>query len=173
MIWLVIQMYQNLVSVTCLLGCPSLCKMIKGGIALKEVTAIFTVLFVEPFWVGLYERTDAEGYQICRTVFGSEPSDGQLYDWLQCSFAALIFSPVLQEETLFKKVCNPKRMQRQIQRQLRQPAELGTKAQQALKLQQEQSAELRKAKRKQQTLQQQEERYVRKLEKKKAKHRGK
>lgn len=139
---------------------------------MEEVSAVFTVLFAEPFWIGLYERTDAEGYQACRTVFGSEPSDGQLYDWLQQAFSSLVFSPILAKECIVKTVRNPKRMQRQIQRQLRQPAELGTKAQQALKLQQEQSAALRKTKRKQQQLQRQEEQYAQKLQKKKAKHRG-
>lgn len=139
---------------------------------MEEVSAVLTVLFVEPFWIGLYERFDANGYQVCRTVFGSEPSDGALYDWLQHCFPNMVFSPVLAEECLAKVVRNPKRMQRQIQRQLRQPAVLGTKAQQALKLQQEQSAELRKARQKERRLQQQQDQFARRQEKKKARHRG-
>ena len=34
-----------------------------------------TVYFEPPFWVGLYQREDEEGFQACRVVFGGEPRD--------------------------------------------------------------------------------------------------
>ena len=43
----------------------------------------FTVLFQPPFWVGIAERWSQDGYQAARVVFGAEPTDAQLYQWLQ------------------------------------------------------------------------------------------
>ena len=44
-----------------------------------------TVYFEEPFWVGLWERREAGRYQACRTVFGGEPTDGEVYEYvLRC-----------------------------------------------------------------------------------------
>ena len=42
----------------------------------------FTVLFQPPFWVGIGERWTEEGYQAARVVFGAEPSDAQVYQWV-------------------------------------------------------------------------------------------
>ena len=43
---------------------------------------VFTVLFQPPFWVGIAERWEKEGYSAARVVFGAEPTDAQLYEWL-------------------------------------------------------------------------------------------
>ncbi len=32
-----------------------------------------TVYFEDPFWVGLFERSQGHRYQVARVVFGSEP----------------------------------------------------------------------------------------------------
>lgn len=42
----------------------------------------FTVFFEAPFWVGLYERTEEGLYTVCRVVFGPEPKDYEVYDFL-------------------------------------------------------------------------------------------
>lgn len=42
-----------------------------------------TVLFQPPFWVGIAERWSQDGYQAARVVFRAEPTDAQLYQWLQ------------------------------------------------------------------------------------------
>ena len=42
----------------------------------------FTVCFQPPFWVGIAERWTADGYEAARVVFGPEPSDAQIYQWL-------------------------------------------------------------------------------------------
>ena len=39
-----------------------------------------TVLFENPIWIGLCER-EADGlYEVCRTVFGAEPKDYEVYE---------------------------------------------------------------------------------------------
>lgn len=57
----------------------------------------FTVLFQPPFWVGIAERWSQDGYQAARVVFGAEPTDAQLYQWLQREWPRLPFGPVLPE----------------------------------------------------------------------------
>ena len=34
-----------------------------------------TILFENPFWIGLYERIDNEKYEVCKITFGAEPKD--------------------------------------------------------------------------------------------------
>lgn len=52
----------------------------------------FTVLFQPPFWVGIGERWTQEGYQAARVVFGAEPSDAQVYQWVLTSWHSLPFT---------------------------------------------------------------------------------
>lgn len=91
----------------------------------------FTVLFQPPFWVGIAERWSQDGYQAARVVFGAEPTDAQLYQWLQREWPRLPFGPVLPETAPRPALANPKRMQREAAKAT-QPKGLGTKAQEAL-----------------------------------------
>lgn len=105
--------------------------------------ARLTVCFEAPFWVGLYERGGGGTYEVCRIVFGGEPRDYEVYAFLLEHWRHLRFSPSMEAEEPVDRKVNPKRMQRQITRQLRTTG-MGTRAQQALKLQQEQGKEARK-----------------------------
>lgn len=105
--------------------------------------ARLTVYFEDPFWVGLYERGGGGTYQVCRIVFGAEPRDQEVHALLLEQWRLLRFSPSMAAEGPVERKVSPKRMQRQIKRQL-QSAGTGTKAQQALKLQQEQGKEARR-----------------------------
>jgi len=42
------------------------------GMAIKTS---LTILFENPFWIGLYERIDNEKYEVCKITFGAEPKD--------------------------------------------------------------------------------------------------
>ena len=99
--------------------------------------AVLTVLFEDPFWVGLYEREGNGTYQVCKITFGAEPKDYEVYAFLLAQWSRLRFSPALETEQTQERRVNPKRMQRRIQRELERTAPAGTTAQQALKLQQE------------------------------------
>jgi len=96
----------------------------------------FTVFFDDPFWVGVYERMDNDKLEVARIVFGTEPKDYEIYEFMLKNFYNLRFSPPVDVDTASGRKVNPKRVQRQINRQLSQKG-IGTKAQQALKLQQE------------------------------------
>lgn len=40
-----------------------------------------TVLFEDPFWIGLYEREYNGRYEVCKITFGAEPKDYEVYDF--------------------------------------------------------------------------------------------
>lgn len=97
-----------------------------------------TILFENPFWIGLYERIDDNKYEVCKITFGAEPKDYEVYDFLLKNWHKLKFSPPVKTETVKERKINPKRMQREINSQFENKG-IGTKAQQALKLQREQN----------------------------------
>ena len=77
------------------------------------------VFFEDPFWVGLFSLSDSNGIKYCRVVFGKEPSDAELYAYLQKNYYSLKFT---ESELAIpqKAVCdNPKRRQRQAGKEIR------------------------------------------------------
>lgn len=104
-----------------------------------------TILFEDPFWIGLYERFDEDKYEVCKITFGSEPKDYEVYEFLLKNWGKLQFSPPIKTDLTEERKINPKRMQREINNHL-QNRGIGTKAQQALKLQHEQNKLVRKTK---------------------------
>lgn len=129
-----------------------------------------TILFEDPFWIGLYERFDGDKYEVCKITFGAEPKDYEVYEFLLKNWGKLQFSPPIKTELAEERKINPKRMQREINNHL-QNRGIGTKAQQALKLQHEQNKLVRKTKSREQREAEQERQYALR-QKKKAKHRG-
>lgn len=130
---------------------------------MSVVTAKLTVLFQDPFWIGLYERQDGNFYEACRIVFGSEPREPELYEFLLHRWKHLSFTP--------GRRINPKRMQRQIREQTACGG-IGTKAQQALKLQQAEGKQRRQALSRAGRQAEQERQFQLRQERRKAKHRG-
>ena len=130
-----------------------------------------TILFENPFWIGLYERIDGDKYEVCKITFGAEPKDYEIYDFLLKNWHKLKFSPPVKTDKVEEQKINPKRMQRKINSQLENKG-IGTKAQQALKLQHEQTKIERKTKSREQKEAEKERQFVLRQEKKKAKHRG-
>lgn len=130
-----------------------------------------TILFENPFWIGLYERIDGDRHEVCKITFGAEPKDYEVYDFLLKNWHKLKFSPPIKTDKIEERKVNPKRMQREINSQLENRG-IGTKAQQALKLQYEQGKIERKVQSREQKEAEKERLYVIRQEKKKAKHRG-
>lgn len=131
-----------------------------------------TILFENPFWIGLYERFDDGKYEVCKITFGAEPKDYEVYDFLLKNWHRLKLSLPVKVGKAEERQINPKRMQREINSQLQNKG-IGTKAQQALKLQYEQTKTEQKAQSREQKEAEKERQYALRQEKKKAKHRGK
>ena len=133
--------------------------------------ASLTVFFEDPFYVGLYQRTEAGRCRVCRIVFGAEPKDCEVYAYLLQNFHRLSFSPALPDDNRASEAMNPKRRQREIQRSLRQPAR-STKAQQALSLQREEKKMQRRQRSRAEREAEAERQFSLRLQKRKEKHRG-
>ena len=105
---------------------------------METAGAKLTVMFEDPFWIGLLEREEDGKYEVSKIVFGAEPRDCEVLAFLLENWDRLRFSPPLKSEGAARKErVNPKRIQREANRQLA-PAGVGTRAQQALSLQREQ-----------------------------------
>ncbi len=135
-----------------------------------KVIGNLTVFFEEPFWVGVLERFENGTLSVTKVTFGAEPKDYAVYDFVLKHYSDLRFGPAVAAVVKETKR-NPKRMQREVKKQL-QDSGIGTKSQQALKLQQEQNKQERKTKSRKQKQAEAERQFVRKQQKKKEKHRG-
>lgn len=129
-----------------------------------------TVFFEGPFWVGVFEHVEDGKLSVCRVVFGSEPRDYEVWDFVLRNYYSLKFSPAVPVAVKDGKV-NPKRRQREAGRQTLQTG-IGTRSQQALQMQKEE----RKTERRQASREQKEAEKRRmfelKQQKRKEKHRG-
>ncbi|MFW2487646.1 YjdF family protein [Clostridium chromiireducens] len=132
-----------------------------------------TVLFDDPFWIGVFENIENGEYNVCKVTFGSEPKDEETYEFILKKFYHLNFSsPILSDE--FKSVerkHNPKRLQRSIRKEVNAKG-IGTKAQIAMQLQHEQSKIIRKQKSKEQKEQEEQKKFELRKKKKLEKHKG-
>lgn len=110
---------------------------------MEDVSSKLTVFFENPFWVGVFERHADGKLQVCKVVFGAEPKDGEIHDFILTKWNSLVFSDAIADDLEKIKPINPKRLQRMIKKEVAATG-VGTKAQQALKLQYEQGKTERK-----------------------------
>lgn len=135
-----------------------------------KVSCRLTVYFDEPFWVGVFERMEDNKLSVAKVTFGAEPKDYEVYEFILKHYYSLQFSPAVA--TVVKETKrNPKKMQRDIKKQLHDTG-IGTKSQQALKLQQEQNKQERKAKSREQKMAEAERMFELKQQKRIEKHKG-
>ena len=132
---------------------------------------VFTVLFQPPFWVGIAERWEKEGYSAAKVVFGAEPTDAQLYEWLEKEWHRLDFSPAEEGERPVKEHGNPKRAQREA-RAATQDRGISTRAQEALSRQREQEGLAHKRAGRSRREQERQGKYLLRQQKKREKKRG-
>lgn len=136
-----------------------------------ETVGKLSVFYDEPFWVGVFERIEDGKLSVAKVTFGAEPKDYEVYDFVLKHYYNLQFSPAV-EVAVAEKHINPKRMQREIKKQMSNTG-IGTKSQQALKLQHEQYKTERKKKNREQKQAEEQRLFELRQQKKKEKHRGK
>ena len=44
-------------------------------------TGSLTVLFEDPFWIGLFEMINQQGLRACKVTFGAEPTDKEVMEF--------------------------------------------------------------------------------------------
>ena len=135
-----------------------------------NVCSRLIVYFEEPFWVGVFEKTEDGTLSAAKVTFGAEPKDCEVLAFIQKHYFSLPFSPAV-ETAVRETKRNPKRMQQEVRKQVQETG-IGTKSQQALKLQQEQSKQARRERSREQRLAEAERMFELKQQKKKDKHRG-
>ena len=113
-----------------------------------ETAGKLTVFFENPFWVGVFERIEDGRLSAAKVTFGAEPKDYDIYAFILKYYNSLRLSPAV-DVAFSEKTINPKRMQREIKKQMSNTG-IGTKSQQALKLQHEQYKTERKKKNREQ-----------------------
>ncbi|MBC3796328.1 YjdF family protein [Acetobacterium tundrae] len=138
---------------------------------MDKIVGSLTVFFEEPFWVGVFEQIDQGVLSVAKVVFGAEPKDYEIYDFLLKKYDTLTFSMSKIQVEDQKTTINPKRMQREISRQMEKKG-IGTKAQQALKLEHEQKIIGRKKMNRLKTEEEKLRQFDLRQEKKKQKHKG-
>jgi len=136
---------------------------------MSKVTGKLTVFFEGPFWVGVFERAEDGRLTVCRVVFGAEPRDYEVWEFVLKNYDRLKFSPPVEAKAK-KEPVNPKRLQREAKKQLQ--GGVGTRSQQALQMQREEKKMERKTLGRAQKLAEQERRFQLKQQKRRDKHRG-
>ncbi|HCW53232.1 MAG TPA: DUF2992 domain-containing protein [Clostridium sp.] len=136
-------------------------------------TCKLTVLYNEPFWIGIFEVEEGECYKASKVTFGAEPKDTEVYEFLLKNYYRLNFVSIEsdKDENKLKKKENPKRLQKKIHKEV-QDKGIGTKAQIALKKQHEENKIERKKRTKEEKKAEEERLYKIKQQKKKEKHKG-
>ncbi len=138
---------------------------------MDNVTGRLFVFFEEPFWIGIFEFESEDKLSVCKTTFGAEPKDYEIQDYILKNHDTLQFSLSVESKKEVKEHINPKRLQREVKRQMRDVG-IGTKSQQALKLQQEQGKLERKTHTRQQKEAEKKFKFELKQQKRREKRRG-
>ena len=107
---------------------------------------------------------------MCKVVFGAEPKDYEVWEYLLKNYSRLRFSPSV-ETVVKKESVNPKRLQRKIRKETVATG-IGTKSQQALQMQREENKLVRKALSRKQREAEKQRQFELKQQKRKEKHRG-
>lgn len=134
------------------------------------VSSTLTVCFDGQFWVGIVERVEDGALSSCRVVFGAEPSNEEVLDFVLREWARPPLGPAVAcEERAMAR--NPKRRQRQAARELKKRGP-STKAQIALAEQREALAQESAARDKERKEEERRQRFEQRQEKAKRKRRG-
>ncbi len=81
------------------------------------VTIKATIFFDKRFWVGTFERIDKEGYAVARHIFGVEPSDHDVNEFVLNHYCELNFGEAKEINIQIQRM-NPKRVQREVRREM-------------------------------------------------------
>ena len=129
-----------------------------------------TILFEDPFWIGVFEEVYEGKLSACKVTFGAEPKDYEVWKFILKHYYELEFSPAVEME-LKRRPDNPKRRQRNARKEM-QESGIGTKSQQALQRQREEMKVERKQITKEMREAEKQKQFDLKQQKKKEKHKG-
>lgn len=76
-----------------------------------------TIFFEKRFWVGTFERIDKDGYAVARHIFGAEPTNPEIYEFVLHHYHELKFGASKEIQVEIHRM-NPKRVQREVRREM-------------------------------------------------------
>ena len=135
-----------------------------------SVSSTLTVYHDGQFWVGMAEHVEDGRYGVARIVFGAEPSDEEILQFVVGKWEKLSFFGDDPVETS-KPAKNPKRRAREAAKVLKRPP-VSTKAQQAFAAQRKAMKRESAQARSQRRADEAETRFEQRKLKRKQKHRG-
>lgn len=138
------------------------------------VTIKATIFFEDQYWVGTFERTDKEGYAAARHIFGAEPTDSEVYDFVLKHYHELQFGELKAFQLQIKRG-NPKRLQREVRKEMERLKETmrpSTLAQDYMREEQEKKKRAKRNACKEKKQARKDTQFSLKQQKKKDKHRG-
>lgn len=135
-----------------------------------SVSSTLTIYHDGQFWVGLAERVEGGRLGVARIVFGAEPSDEEILQFVVWRWEKLPFFEG-DAQGAPKLAKNPKRRMREAAKALKKSA-MSTKAQQALSEQREAAKAESAQTRRQRKQQEKQSRFEQRAAKRKRKHRG-
>ena len=127
------------------------------------------------FWVGIIEVVEDGRLRAFRYVFGAEPKDSEILDFIYYKLLNIINQSIhsgLDVKGKSNKKINPKRLQRQVAKEINKLG-ISTKAQEAMKQEYGEKKKSKKKRAKQYREELKEQKYLMKKQKAKAKHKGK
>ena len=137
---------------------------------MDKVTVKLTVFFENPFWVGIFERSEGSKLSVAKVTFGAEPRDYDVYEFILEHYYDLQFSLTVKVAVREEKR-NPKRKQKDARKAMQEKG-IGTKSQQVLKQQYEQNKQDHKVQKREEKAAKVQRLFELKQQKKKAKRRG-
>ena len=70
---------------------------------MDKTNGMLTVFFEEPFWVGVFERSEKGKLSAAKVIFGAEPKDREVFEFVLRHYYKLKFSPAVKAKTKQQK----------------------------------------------------------------------
>ena len=77
---------------------------------MQKIGIKLTVYFEDPYWIGIVELEEKQKVKVSRIIFGKEPKDYEVYEYLKENYNRLIFSKDVEKFVKNKRIINPKRL---------------------------------------------------------------
>lgn len=132
-----------------------------------------TVFFEGPFWIGIVENTVHGRLKACRHVFGAEPKDAEVLEFVEVFMMPLmerVTQTAVGAQEQLRRI-NPKRLARRAAMEMKQRG-ISTQSQEALRLDYESRKKERTCRSREEREALQEKKRSIRIQKRKEKHRG-
>ncbi|MBM7644181.1 hypothetical protein JOD45_000372 [Scopulibacillus daqui] len=136
---------------------------------------ILTIYYDGQFWVGIIEIREGSRLKAYRHVFGAEPSDAEVLEFVNSRLLSIIQNSGqdgVKVNNKTQKKINPKRLQRQVAKEMKKQG-ISTKAQEAIKADFEKRKQESQLRHKEHREALKEKKWEMKRQKAKQKHKGK